>query len=61
MFAISLCERRASVSQILRECRAKFVRTRDELELEFANDSCDNRTIFVRLSQIGLKHPNSVT
>ena len=50
MFAISAGEHRASVARMSRECRETF-----------ANDSCDNRTTFVRLSQISLNHPFGVT
>ena len=42
-------EHRANVARMLRECREKF-----------ANDSCDNRATFVRLSQICLYHPFGV-
>ena len=44
-----------------RDCRANVVQHVCELELEFAKDSCDNRTTFVRLSQIFLNHPFSMT
>ena len=44
------CECLANVARMLRECRGTF-----------ANDSCDNRTTFVRLSQICLNHPFGVT
>ena len=37
----TLCECLANVARITRECRETF-----------ANDSCDNRTTFVRLSQM---------
>ena len=46
----TLCECLANVAQMSRECRETF-----------ANDSCDNRTTFVRLSQICLNHPFGVT
>ena len=49
MFAISSGENRASVSRMSHECRATL-----------ANDSCDNRTTFVRLSLICLNHPFGV-
>ena len=39
-----------NVAQMSRECCETF-----------ANDSCDNRTTFVRLSQICLNHPFGVT
>ena len=44
------CECLANVAQMPRECRETF-----------ANDSCDNRTTFVRLSQICLIHIFGVT
>ena len=44
------CECLANVARMSRECRETF-----------ANDSCDNRTTFVRLSQICLNHPFGVT
>ena len=44
------CERLANVARMSRECRETF-----------ANDSCDNRTTYVRLSQICLNHPFDVT
>ena len=43
-------EHRASVSRMSRECRETF-----------ANNSCDNRTTFVQLSQICLIHLFGVT
>ena len=50
MFAISSVGYRANVSQMSHECRATFV-----------NDSWDNLTKFVGLSQICLNHPLGVT
>ena len=50
MLAISSGENRASVSRMSHECRETF-----------ANESCDNRTTFVRLSQICLIHLFGVT
>ena len=44
------CECPANVARMSRECRGTI-----------ANDSCDNRTTFVRLSQICLNHPFGVT
>ena len=44
------CEYLANVARMSRECRETF-----------ANDSCDNRTIFVRLSQVCLIHLYGVT
>ena len=44
------CECLANVARMSRECRETF-----------ANDSCNNRTTFVRLSQICLNHPFGVT
>ena len=44
------CECLANVARMSRECRETF-----------ANDSCDNRTTFVRLSQICLIHLFGVT
>ena len=44
------CECLANVARMSRECRETF-----------ANDSCDNRTTFVRLSQICLVHLFGVT
>ena len=44
------CECLANVARMSRECRETF-----------ANDSCDNRTTLVRLSQICLNHPFGVT
>ena len=44
------CECLANIARMSRECRETF-----------ANDSCDNPTTFVRLSQICLNHPFGVT
>ena len=44
------CDYLANVARMSRECRVTF-----------ADDSCDNRKIFVRLSQICLNHPFGVT
>ena len=41
--------------------RANIVRVSRECRETIANDSCDNRTSFVRLSQICLNHPFGVT
>ena len=49
-FGRTSCECLANVARMYRECRETF-----------ANDSCDNRTTFVRLSQICLNHPFGVT
>ena len=46
----TLCECLANVARVSRECCKTF-----------ANDSCDNRTTFVRLSQICLNQPFDVT
>ena len=43
------------------ECLANVARMLRECLETFANDSCDNRTTFVRLSQICLNHPFGVT
>ena len=40
---------------------ANIVRVSRECRETFANDSCDNRATFVRLSQICLNHPFCVT
>ena len=50
-------EHQASVSRMSHECRANVVQHVCEVEVEFANVLCDNRTTFVRLSQICLNHP----
>ena len=46
----TLCECLVNVAQMSRKCRETF-----------ANDSCDNRTTFVRMSQICLYHTFGVT
>ena len=43
------------------ECLANVARMSRECRETFADDSCDNRTTFVRLSQICLNHPFGVT
>ena len=43
------------------ECLANVARMSRECRETFANDSCDNSTTFVRLSQICLNHPFGVT
>ena len=49
------------IGQTSCECLANVVRMSRECRETFANDSCDNRTTFVRLSQICLNHPFGVT
>ena len=43
------------------ECLANVARMSRECCETFASDWCDNRTTFVRLSQICLNHPFGVT
>ena len=43
------------------KCLANVARMSHECHETFANDSCDNCTTFVRLSQICLNHPFGVT
>ena len=43
------------------ECLANVARMSRECRETFANDSCDNRTTFMRLSQICLIHLFGVT
>ena len=43
------------------ECLANVARMSRECRETFANDLCDNRTTFVRLSQICLNHPFGMT